>query len=98
MRKVAFMWLLVFLYHLLQLDRHRRNGRARHLHCPIGSSANDNVEGAERRILVRKIGAEMAAAAFLSLDSGARDGFRDEHEVAKILRRVPPRVVFAVAR
>src|SRR6188474_2894063 len=76
--------LLVFLDDLLEIFAHFRNRLARHLHLTVRSPPDDNVELAVARVLLRKIVAEVPAAALLSLQIGARDDLRYGQQILKI--------------
>src|SRR5262245_6631976 len=83
--------------HLLQLAGHVRNRHARHVHPSVATLAHDDVHPAPRRVLVGMVFAEVAAAALLALDRRACDRLRYGQQVVEIKRRVPRRVVLAVA-
>ena len=92
---------MTFSFHLLddlfQFFRHSGIGLAAQLHRAVRAFADDDVHLAGCGILVRKILAEMAAAAFLAVDGRARDGLGNREQMLQIDRGVPAGIVFAVA-
>src|SRR5687767_3635136 len=89
--------LLVLLDDLLQILAYLGYRLAGHLHLPAGSAANDDVEFAERRILVREVVTKMPASALPPLERGTGDDLRDRDQVLKIERGMPTRIVLTVA-
>src|SRR5450759_2759484 len=88
---------LVLLDDPLQILAHLGYGLARHLHLAARSPANDDIELAISRILVRKVVAKVRASTLLSFEGAARDDLRDGDHVLEIERRVPSGIVLAVA-
>src|SRR5712691_5884689 len=66
-------------------------------HAALWPLANDGVDLAEGRILVRKVLAEMSATAFAALERRAGDRFGHRQQVVKIQRGVPAGVVLPMA-
>src|SRR5258705_11287722 len=67
------------------------------LHRSIRCLPNDAADLAKGGIFVWIIVAELSPAAFLAFQRGTGHGFRYNKQVHQVERRVPARVVFAVA-
>ena len=73
--------------------RHPGNRRADDFHPAIRRFADDEIQRAERGVLVGIVLAKVASAAFATLDRRPGDGFRDRQQAVQIQSGVPAGVV-----
>src|SRR5690242_17289853 len=78
-----------FLDDSFELWRHRRDRLLGETHFSIALLANDQVERAERWVLVREVIPEVPATTLLSRQGRSRDRFGYDEQIVEIERRVP---------
>src|SRR5204862_7909384 len=77
----------------LQLMSHLGDRRSADCHPAIRRFADDEIERAERGVLVMIVLAKVAPAALATLDRRPGDGFRDRQQAVQIQSGVPAGVV-----